>query len=320
VLVRYYSRALAEKALTFVPLGKSIYLGIGAVVNRRSKGTVSIWTSYRLTKKAKELIPPGGRVLDIGTAWFHHDAFLLWLVGDYEIHLFDVEDKAKIGYIKNYLRYLIKNIDEIAREFDIDRDHSKKRLEALLELPTREEIYKACNFVPCIVEDPTKPFLPEKSIDFMISNCVLNHIPYNVLAPEMYAFRKMLKDDGAIYCLLGHDDHWAFHDPYANQFNFYQYSDRYYKAIFESFEYHNRFVKSEWMEFFDKCGFEVADYYPHITEESKEEIRKLPYIDPRFAKYPLEELAIVYSYVLLRKRALVSANGSAKGSINGSVA
>jgi hypothetical protein len=112
----------------------------------------------------------------------------------------------------------------------------------------------------------------------------------------------MLKDDGSMYFLVGHDDHWAFHDHSANQFNYYRYSDRYYRLFFETkFEFQNRMVKQEWMEVFDRCGLRVDDYYAHITDQSREQIRRLPHIDARFAKYPLEELAIIYSYVLLRK-------------------
>ena len=51
-----------------------------------------------------------------------------------------------------------------------------------------------------------------------------------------------------MYHLIGHDDHWAFHDPSANMFNFYRYSDWYYSLLFESMEYHNRMVIAEWRE------------------------------------------------------------------------
>ena len=60
-------------------------------------------------------------------------------------------------------------------------------------------------------------------------------------------------------------------------------------------------MKQEWLGIFDRCGLEVEEYFPYITDESREEIRKLPRIAERFAKYPLEELAIIHSYVLLRK-------------------
>jgi hypothetical protein len=123
-----------------------------------------------------------------------------------------------------------------------------------------------------------------------------------MLVPELKSLRKMLKKEGLMYFLIGHDDHWTFHDGSANQFNYYRYSDRFYKVIFESFEFHNRLVKQEWLSIFEQCGLEVVDYDAYVTDSSRKEIANLPHIDSRFAKYPLEELAIIYSYVLLRKR------------------
>jgi len=299
----YYLWALAEKTLFYLPFGKNIYTGVGVLVCRHSKGRSSSFTSsFKLTRKGKEIIPPGGAVLDVGTGWFHHDAFLLYLVGNYKIYLFDVEDKAKLVYIKNYLNHLLENIDLIASELDIDRDIVRSKLEKLLHMDSREDIYAACNFIPCITRKTDKPFLPENSIDFMVSNCVINHIPVDILVPELKSLRKMLKKEGLMYFLIGHDDHWSFHDRSANQFNYYRYSDRFYKMIFESFEFQSRLVKQEWLTIFERCTLEVVEHDAYITNSSRKQISNLPHIDPRFAKYPLEELATIYSYVLLRKQ------------------
>jgi hypothetical protein len=299
----YYFYALAEKTLSYLPFGKNMYTGVGNLVARRAKGRFGAFgTSFKLTRRGKELIPPGGAVLDVGTGWFHHDAFLLYLVGDYRIHLFDVEDKATLFHIKNYLNHLLRNTDLIAKELDIDRDLVRSKLEKLLQMGSRKDVYAACNFVPCITRKTDEPFLPENSIDFMVSNCAINHIPVDMLVPELKSLRKMLKKEGLMYFLIGHDDHWTFHDGSANQFNYYRYSDRFYKVIFESFEFHNRLVKQEWLSIFEQCGLEVVDYDAYVTDSSRKEIANLPHIDSRFAKYPLEELAIIYSYVLLRKR------------------
>ena len=69
---------------------------------------------YHLVRKARELTPEGGTILDFGTAWHHHDAFLLYLMGDYKIYLFDVQDRAWLSYIKTYLEYLTENLDVVA--------------------------------------------------------------------------------------------------------------------------------------------------------------------------------------------------------------
>ena len=84
--------------------------------------------------------------MDVGTGWFHLVAFLLWLVGDYKVYLFDVADKGRLTYIRNYLQHLHDNIDLLVQELDIDRDVSLRKLEELLRMQTREEIYEACNF------------------------------------------------------------------------------------------------------------------------------------------------------------------------------
>jgi hypothetical protein len=61
-------------------------------------------------------------------------------------------------------------------------------------------------------------------------------------------------------------------------------------------------VKAEWLSVFNDCGLIVDDYHPHITENSIKEIRKLrDKLDPRFSIYPDEELAIIHSYVTLKK-------------------
>ena len=302
-MVLYYTWALTEKLLSSIPFGRKVYETVGSVVNRNRKGKrASFTSSFRLVRKGKEIIPPGGTVMDVGTGWFHHDAFLLWLVGDYTIYLFDVADKAKLVYIKNYLQHLRDNIDLLLKELPLEKEITLAKIDSLLKLQSREEIYKVCKFIPCITNKTDKPFLPANSIDFMISNCVLTHIPPHIVVPELKALREMLKPEGRMYFLIGHDDHWAFHDRSVNQFNYYRYSDKYYSSIFDTnFEYQNRMVKQEWLELFANTGLVVDDYYGYITNSSREQIAKLPHIDKRFAQYPREDLAIIYSYFLLRK-------------------
>ena len=303
-MLRYYAWALGEKALGSVAPGRRLYGAVGRVANRRTRGrTGSYASSLRLARKGKELLRDGDSVLEVGTGWFHHDAFLLYLTGDYHIHLFDIEDKARHEYIVNYLANLLDNSVLVATELELDESEVREKLRRLLSLGSRDAIYGACNFVPCITRDVTEPFLPERSIDFMVSNCVLNHIPPGLLLPELDALQRMLKTDGRMYHLLGHDDHWSFHDPSANLFNYYRYSDRLYRLLFETgLEYQNRLVKQEWLRVFDRADLEVEDYSALITPESRAAIQALPQIDGRFAGYPLEELAIIHSYVLLRSR------------------
>jgi hypothetical protein len=303
-LLGYYAWAAGEKALSYTPGGKMIYSALSRIANagERSKRRLAATpTSFRLVRKAREHTPPGGTILDIGTGWHHHDAFLLYLCGDYRIQLFDVEDKSTVEYIKIYIRHLLDMAPEIAAELSLHPDHIRSKLQPLLALNTREDIYRACNFSLSVTDRTNEPFLPVGSVDFMVSNCVLTHIPPTVLGPELAAFRMMLKPTGMMYMMIGHDDHWSFHDPSVNRFNYYRYSDRLYRALFDTkFEYQNRMVKSEWLPYFDRAGLAVEDYWGWVDDVGRREIRALPSVDERFSRYPLDELATVHSYWLLR--------------------
>ena len=303
-MLRYYLWGLGEKTLSYVPLGKRFYKTVGLIAKRNTCGNRPTFaSSLRLARKAKDYMVPGAVAMEVGTGWYHHDAFLLYLISDNTtVYLFDIEDQGRVRYIHNYLRNLLAHADRLDDELGVDSDRTREKLEPLLQLDSREAIYERCGFVPMITADTDTPWLEEQSIDFMVYNCVLNHIPPAILEPELDSLKRMLKPDGAMHHLLGHDDHWAFHDSKANMFQYYRYSDRYYRWFFETkLEYQNRMVKGEWLALFDRVGLDVLDYYEHVTDESRKAITEIP-IDERYRRWPLDDLAIVYSYVLLGPR------------------
>jgi hypothetical protein len=127
LMLKYYMWAVGEKALSYVPYSRPIYNGLGYLTTRTSKRRlVGCGTSYHLIRKARELTPAGGTILDFGTAWHHHDAFLLYLTGDYKIYLFDIQDRAWLSYIRTYLQYLIENLDSVAAELSIDPEGARR--------------------------------------------------------------------------------------------------------------------------------------------------------------------------------------------------
>jgi SAM-dependent methyltransferase len=303
-MLKYYAWAAAEKTLSFVPYGASVYKAASLVANangRSARRLLGCASSYRIVTNVRRLMPPGGTILDIGTGWHHHDAILLYLYdANYKIHLFDIEDKARLSYLREYFAHLLGMLDELELEIGLDKKMARDKLQYLLTLGSREEIYRACNFELHITSRTDTPFLPEKSIDFMLSNCVLTHIPPAIIELELRALRRMLRPDGKMYMLIGHDDHWSFHDPSMNQFNYYRYSDKLYHVLFDTkFEYQNRMTKSEWLPVFDRVGLRVLDYFANISDESRRQIEALPHIDERFARYSHDELAIVHSHFLL---------------------
>ena len=270
-MLKYYTWALSEKVLSILPLGTKLYYFAGSFLNKNKKGkNASFLSSLILVKKAKDLVPPNGTVLDVGTGWFHHEAFLLWLSGNYKIILFDIRNNSKLIYIKNYIHHIIENLEYLSEQLLFDKAESERKLSEILKMNNKEDIYTYCNFVPHITQNLDTLSIYNNSINFMVSNCVLNHIPLKMLYSELGILKKLLRPGGMMYFLIGHDDHWSFHDNTANIFNYYRYSDKFYKILFENkFEFQNRLVKPELDELFKKNGLEVIEYFPYITAESK---------------------------------------------------
>jgi hypothetical protein len=99
---RYYVWALSEKALGLAPGGKALYQTVGRRVKRKSQGNGGkFMTALPVVTRVRELAPPEAVIMEVGTGWFHKDAFLLYLAGGggYKILLFDIEDKALLHYI-----------------------------------------------------------------------------------------------------------------------------------------------------------------------------------------------------------------------------
>ena len=103
-MLKYYAWAAAEKTLSFVPLGSNVYKAASLVAHaggRSKRRLEGFSTAYRLVRMARQLTPPGGTIMDVGTGWHHRDAVLLSLFDDnYKIYLFDVQDKARLSYLK----------------------------------------------------------------------------------------------------------------------------------------------------------------------------------------------------------------------------
>ena len=303
-MVKYYSWAIAQKVLSYVPGGNKIYYGLGALVQKNKKGRAGPMSSaINLVKNIQNLVDKDAVIMDVGTGWYHHEPFLLYLCGFSKFYLFDVVEKSKFIYIKNYLNGIVDNIEMISNELQIDESNAIDKINELLSCNSKKEIYKICNFETVITKDTSSLFLPENSIDLMVSNCVLNHIPLDILKPELKILRKILKPNGYMHFLIGHDDHWTFHDLKMNKFQYYIYSDKYYKRLFETnFQFQNRLVKKELIDLFDQCGLILTNYFEHKNDSSRAEIEKIIHkLDSRFSKYSIDDLSIIHSYLTLQK-------------------
>lgn len=304
--VRYHLWPLAEQMLGRMPGGHRIYDALGHMKHAREHDSI-LASSLRLARRSRALKPDGGHALDVGTGWYHRDAFLLYLAGEgrrWRVTLFDVSDKATLGSIRAHLQCVLRHAGDIGQAVGLTAEAVANLVQPLLALPTREAVYERCGFTLAITTRTDQPMAPEGSVDLVVSNCVLNHIPPAVLVPELRAIRATLAPDGVFNVLVGHDDHWAFHDRTANMFECYAIRDHVYAAYYETpFEYQSRIPVTQWPALFAEAGLAVKAAEMHRTEESLAAIRELRAagrLTPRYAALTDDDLAVVHAYWTLR--------------------
>ena len=68
--------------------------------------------------------------------------FLLYLCGFSKFYLFDVVEKSKFIYIKNYLNGIIDNIEVISNELQIDESNAIDKINELLSCNSKKKFIK----------------------------------------------------------------------------------------------------------------------------------------------------------------------------------
>src|SRR5688572_28833656 len=110
-IAAYYAWAIAEKILEVVPGGKDFYHLVGTVTKRGRCGLRGgSPSSLGMIARASAYLPQGGVAVEVGTGWFHREAFLIYLLGRATtVYLFDIENKARLEYVRTYLQDILRH-------------------------------------------------------------------------------------------------------------------------------------------------------------------------------------------------------------------
>lgn len=155
--------------------------------------------------------------------------------------------------------------------------------------------YKA----PC---DAGNTHLSSESIDYIISNTTLQHIPIVDVDRIIKECYRILKIGGVFSCNVSYMDHYSNFDKNISVFNFLQYSDVEWSRYNPPFHYQNRMRHSDYKKIFRDNGFIILEEKPYPVLEEDLKILNTLHIDGKFRKYNIEDLAIRKSGFVLGKR------------------
>jgi len=144
--------------------------------------------------------------------------------------------------------------------------------------------------------------LPESTIDLIVSNFTLEHIPAGDIPGILKECHRILKKGGIVTLLIDYTDHWSYFDRSISRYNFLKYSPTKWKRYNPALHYQNRLRHRDYLDIIKHLDFSVLEDKPHIpSKEDLDFLSDFP-IDSYFTeRYTLDELAIKCSRIILTK-------------------
>jgi len=144
--------------------------------------------------------------------------------------------------------------------------------------------------------------MKENSIDYSVTNAVLEHIPTDILYDIMKETFRILKKGGIMSNAIDYRDHFAYFDNKINFYNYLTFSNEEWKGLNPEIMYQNRLRHIDYVEIVNDIGFEIVKEEPTFPDENLlMNFNKLKIAEEFSRKYTVDELKILGSVLVLRK-------------------
>jgi SAM-dependent methyltransferase len=236
----------------------------------------------------------GTRFVEIGTGWYPTFPFCLYLGGARSVITVDLHRHLQHGLTVRMADSLERFLPVIAAATGrVDRELARDHRELVAAVRQGASVTDATSGVvayraPC---DASAMNLPSGSVDVVFSNSVLEHVPPPAIERCLVEARRVLRAGGVTFHSVNCGDHYAYVDPNVHQLNYLQFSEAGWKRWNNRFLYQNRLRAMDFVVMARAAGFaiEMDTSRPHPKR-----LRQLGAIrvDPHFARYSREQLAI----------------------------
>jgi SAM-dependent methyltransferase len=302
-MVKYLATAAALKFFSCTPATRSLYRQLGNRVGnkRRSSGALPGYYPERVKRmlrlqKKYDIVRDGDRILELGTGWLHWEALTLRLFYDIEAVLFDVWDNRQLGGLKNYLRQLRPLLNN---GFELAGAASKRAqsiIDRILPITSFDELYELLGFEYVIEDSGNLKQFSSDSFRLVVSGGVLEHVKRETLPKLIRETSRILKPGGLAVHSIDTADHLEHYDQKVSPKMYLSVSEEIWTRLFENeVQYINRMQRGEWLDLFERNGFE------RIEEESRRvDISKLK-LAKRYQQMERSDLECTVLKVALQK-------------------
>ena len=150
--------------------------------------------------------------------------------------------------------------------------------------------------------DAASTNLQDESIDLIVSNATLEHIPLDSIKAILKESYRILKPGGIMSHAIDYKDHWAYIDGNLSYYDFLKYNEKKWEYKNPSLNYQNRLRHKDYLDLFIKAGFQIE--YAKLDFPSTNDnyvLRELKLNDYFKSNYTFDELSLLGCFFVLSK-------------------
>jgi len=269
-MARWYLKAALQGVLSHVPAGRRGNEFLQAHVTR-SLGLSDAFFRRKVGQAARHAAAFRGlarvprddfTALELGTGWYPVVPVGLWLSGAGRVYTVDIRSGLTLDRVRRVLDAYAAGAAK-GTLGELLPDHDAARVEALRDAlagpaVTREGLLSRLG-VEVVVGDVLHTGLKAGSIDLVVSNNTLEHVPGEVLEAMFGEFHRLLAADGLMSHSVDLSDHYSHFDHGISPYNFLRYSDRRWRWFNGDLGHQNRWRVSDYRDLHARAGFEIAE-------------------------------------------------------------
>jgi len=295
-------KILIQFILAYLPKGEQINYLLQKQIGSHSQERIKMYileNVKRLTFISEYVELRDSSVLEIGTGWNGVGALLLYLMGAKVVYTYDHIPHVRWELLQTSISEIEKQIDQISLITSIPYSQLYDRLVMLKNATSLNMIFERANIIYKAPGDARKSGLPDKSMDLVYSNAVLEHVPEQLIHDLTIETRRILKQNGVAYHAIGLHDHYVSFDKKLTNVNFLKYPEWVWALFIKNrISYHNRLREKQFIEIFKLYGAKIEAMRNKIDPHDLEVLKTMR-IDKRFSGMTHEELATYHLEVVL---------------------
>jgi hypothetical protein len=240
----------------------------------------------------------GLRAMELGTGWHPAISVALFLCGADEVWTIDIDPLLSSERLARLLEHFSDYESRGALKGFLPAVRPERMAQLRALLPNAPKTNPAATLaklrIRVLVGDAQETRLPDGSVDFFVSNGVLEYIPRPVLRGILKNFRRMAAPGAVMSHRLNLADVFSYFDPSITPFNYLRYTEGQWRWRNSPLAWQNRLRICDYRELLAEAGFRIT------SEESQpgsaEELARVP-LAPEFRHYREQDLLVLHSYI-----------------------